>query len=303
VRTLFQHWTVDPFDLIVCVVIAIHARGLRLRLGAIRNANRPTRAWIQQAALFYSALLVLLIAVSSPIDYWSDAYLSFHIIQHLMLAFLAPPLIVLGAPWVPLMRGLPQPLRRALGRLLQRTRSGRAGSGGGAPTLVAVRRLFSRPLTSVALFNAAMVFWHLPGPFDAAVQNQDIHIWLEHSSFFLFGVALWLQVFGSYPLRPVLDGPRRVAALIATNAVMVVVAMTLVMFTRAIYAAYGLVHTLAQQAADQQIGGAILWVCGEITFLPAILYTVASWLDTDSSRPRGAALQPAQSETVGGRVR
>lgn len=299
--SLFQHWSADPFDLIVCAVIAIHARGLRLRLRAIKNANRPTRAWVEQAVLFYAGLVVLVIAISSPVDYWSDTYLSFHIVQHLMLAFFAPPLIVLGAPWVPLMRGLPQPVRRKLGRLLQRSRSGPAGSGGG--TLATVRRFFSRPLTAVALFNAAMVFWHLPGPFDAAVQNQNVHIWLEHSSFFLFGVALWLQVFGSYPLRPVLDGPRRVAALIATNAVMVVVAMTLVMFTKAIYAAYGLVHTLAQQAADQQIGGAILWVCGEITFLPAILYTVAHWLDTDSSRSHAAASQPGQPETVGGRSR
>ena len=57
-----------------------------------------------------------------------------------------------------------------------------------------------------------------------------------------------------------------------------VVAMTLVMFTHDLYPWYANGHTLAQQDADQQIAGSILWVCGEITFLPSILFTVASWL-------------------------
>ncbi|MEO8889164.1 MAG: cytochrome c oxidase assembly protein [Jatrophihabitantaceae bacterium] len=289
-----QHWSTDPFDLLVLLVVSIHGRGLRARLRSIRRANRPTEPWIQQAVLFYAGLGVLIVAVTSPIDYWSDQYLSVHIVQHLMLAFFAPPLIVLGAPWLPLMRGLPRSLRRDLGRLAQLTRSGRPGSTGPVRRLLtSARRLLSRPITAVLLFNAAMVFWHFPGPFDAALHNQAVHIWLEHASFFAFGMALWLQVFGSYPLRPVLDGPRRVAVLIATNAVMVIVAMTLVMFTKAIYSGYAPVHTLSQRAADQQIGGAILWVCGEISFLPAILYTVMRWLDTDADQAPPGTPRPA----------
>ena len=237
-------------------------------------------------ALFYAGLAVLIIAVTSPIDYWSERYLSLHIVQHLLLAFFAPPLIVLGAPWLPLMRGLPRPLRRALGRSMQLTRSGRRGQVGTvARLLTGARHVLSRPLTSVLLFNATMVLWHFPAPYDLALENQTVHIWLEHSSFFLFGLALWLQVFGSYPLRPIFDGPRRVAILIATNAVMVLIAMTLVMFTKAIYSGYSAIHTASLRATDQQIGGAILWVCGEVVFLPAILFTVARWLDTGSGAP------------------
>jgi cytochrome c oxidase assembly factor CtaG len=133
-------------------------------------------------------------------------------------------------------------------------------------------------MTSVVLFNATMLLWHLPGPFDLALRNNNVHIWLEHGCFFGLGIALWLQVFGSYPLRPVLDGPRRVLVLVSTNAVMVLVAMSLVMFTHELYPWYAQGHTLAEQYADQQIGGSILWVCGEITFLPSILFTVTSWL-------------------------
>jgi len=237
-----------------------------------------------------------MVAIASPIDYWSDQYLTAHVIQHILLSFVAAPLIVLGAPWLPVLRGLPAPMRRGFGRLAQKTQATQKtqsghGSGPASGPVAApargLRYLLSRPLTSVLLFNVTMVFWHLPGPFDLALRNDSVHIWLEHGSFFGLGIALWLQVFGSYPLRPLLDGPRRVLVLVGTNAVMVLVAMTLVMFTHDLYPWYAQGHTLAQQDADQQIAGSILWVCGEITFLPSILFTVTAWL-----RERGPAPAP-----------
>ncbi|HEY5184479.1 MAG TPA: cytochrome c oxidase assembly protein [Actinomycetes bacterium] len=274
---LFEHWSFDPVVVVMAVVVGIHQRGLRLRLHAVRRAGRPTRPWVGQAALFYLGLAALLLAIVSPIDYWADDYLTAHVVQHILLSFVAAPLIVLGAPWLPLLRGLPRPVRGGFGRLAQRTRPGRpVGPVGRA--LAWVRQVLARPWTSIVLFNAAMLFWHFPGPFDLAARVSSVHIWLEHGSFFGLAVALWLQIFGSYPMRPVLDGPRRLAALISTNGVMVVVAMTLVMFTKDLYPWYAEGHTLAQQAADQQIAGAILWVCGEIAFFPAMHHTVTSWL-------------------------
>lgn len=301
-NALLQHWSADPFEIIVALTVIIHQRGLRARLRAMRRSGRPTRPWIQQAALFYAGLAVLILAITSPIDYWTSQYLSFHIIQHLMLSFFAPPLIVLGAPWLPLLRGLPKPARRALGTLMQRTRTGPSGPRGKVTELLArVRWLAARPLTSVVLFNATMLFWHFPGPFDLAESNQSVHIWLEHSSFFLFAVALWLQVFGSYPLRPVLDGPHRIAVLISTNAVMVLTAMTLVLFTQHLYPAYAIGHTLAERTADQQIGGSILWVCGEFSFMPAIFHTVVSWLDSNAAGEATVLNWSRRSEPVGAR--
>ena len=76
------------------------------------------RPWIGQALIFWAGLVVLLLAVVSPVDYWSDTYLSAHVVQHILLAFVAPPLIVLGAPWVPLLARLPQPVARGYGRVV-----------------------------------------------------------------------------------------------------------------------------------------------------------------------------------------
>jgi len=290
VSAVFQHWSLDPFLLAIVLVGTVHARGLRRHLRAITRSGRPARPWIGQAALWWTGLTVLIAAVMSPIDYWSDSYLTAHVIQHILLAFVAPPLIVLGAPWVPLLRGLPRPVARAYGRILQRTRRQRTVSTRSTwRWAVVVREVASRPWTAVVAFNAVMIFWHLPGPFDLAEANPSVHIWLAHGAFFGLGVCLWLQVFGSYPFRPALAPPGRVIALVSTNAVMVLIAMTMVMFTRNLYPWYAGAGTAAQ-AADQQIAGAILWVCGEVTFLPAILYTVTRWLNDETRQPAPRAL-------------
>ena len=271
--------------MVVVVISGVHARGLRLHLRAIAKSGRPTGPWIRQAFIWWAGLVVLLVAVVSPVDYWSDTYLSAHVVQHILLAFIAPPLIVLGAPWVPLLRGLPRPVARAYGALLRSTRGRRPVADRPLLSVAAkVRRIASRPWTPVVLFNANMLFWHLPGPFDLGASNQAVHIWLQHGSFFGLGLCLWLQIFGSYPFRPALAPVGRVAALIASNVTMVIIAMTMVMFAHDLYPWYAS-RGLAAQESDQQIAGAILWVCGEVTFLPSILYTVMKWLDDDDPKP------------------
>ena len=275
---LTQHWTLDPFLAILAVVAAIHARGLALRLSAISRSRRPVRPWVGQALLWWAGMLVLALAVASPVDYWAGSYLTAHVVQHLLLAFVAPVLIVLGAPWLPILRGLPRPVARAYGRAVRRLRSPRPG-GPGWDAAAALVRLGARPWTAVVAFNAVMVFWHLPGPFDLGEANESVHIWLEHGTFFGLGVAMWMQVVGSYPFRPVLPPPGRLLVILATNATMVVIAMTLVMFTHNLYPWYGEVLGAAAQSTDPQVGGGVLWVCGEVTFLPAILVIVSRWMD------------------------
>jgi putative membrane protein len=277
---------------VIAVVCSVHGRGLRRHIRAIAKAGRPVRPWIGQASIFWAGLIVLLLAVVSPVDYWSDTYLSAHVVQHILLAFVAPPLIVLGAPWVPLLRGLPRPVARAYGRVLRYTRVSRSGADRpGWYVAAAVRRFAAKPYTPVVLFNVNMLVWHLPGPFDLAARNSAVHIWLEHGSFFGLGVCLWLQIFGSYPFRPALVPVGRIAALIASNATMVVIAMTMVMFTHDLYPWYAS-RGASAQASDQQIAGAILWVCGEVTFLPSILYTVMKWLDDDNKLSRTNRTEP-----------
>lgn len=300
-NAVLEHWAFDPFLVGVAVVVAVHARGLSRMLSAIARAGRPLRPWVVQALLWWTGLLVLVLAVVSPVDYWSGTYLTAHVVQHLMLAFISPVLIVLGAPWLPILRGVPRPVARWYGRVLQRVHSDRPG-GPGWRVAAAVVALGARPWTSVVAFNVFMVFWHLPGPFDLAEGNESVHIWLVHGGFFGLGIALWLQVFESRPFRPVLPPPGRLLALVTTNATMVLIAMTMVMFSHDLYPWYSFVVTPAIQAADQQVAGGILWVCGEVTFLPAILVTVARWMDEAGQRSEAVPLRVAASSGRGDRT-
>jgi cytochrome c oxidase assembly factor CtaG len=133
--------------------------------------------------------------------------------------------------------------------------------------------------------------WHIPGPFDLAENNQMVHIWLMHSSFFITGVLFWLQFIPSPPFRSRMPLLGRAAALLATNVVMVFIAMALSIFaTHSVYAVYDHVPGVTLPAfADQQIGAAILWVCGDFWALPTMISTVRKIINDDGGM--GSALE------------
>src|SRR6266566_2177678 len=111
---LLGHWSYDPFLIVAVVLAAWHEIGLRNL--ALRSRPERTRQRRLRSLLFYSGLAVLLLTVESPVDYWSDSYFFVHMIQHLLLSFAAPTLIVAGAPWQPLLDALPAGFRRGATR-------------------------------------------------------------------------------------------------------------------------------------------------------------------------------------------
>jgi putative membrane protein len=142
-----------------------------------------------------------------------------------------------------------------------------------------------RPWVSVALFNAAMLVWHLPGPFDLAQRNQAAHIWLMHASFFGAGVLFWLQFVPSPPFRRKMPLLSQAAALIVTNVIMIGIAMTLSLFASgSVYSVYDHVPGVTLPPfSDQQIGAAILWVCGDFWAMPTMIVVVRRIMSTEGS--------------------
>jgi len=221
--------------------------------------------------------VVLLIGVESPIDYWADSYFTVHMAQHLLLMFAAPSLIVAGAPWQPLLDGLPRRSGQSLTRGVL--------TGSWSRPLRGAAGLFLRPWVAVFCFSAVMVAWHLPVLFDLAADNQAVHIWLEHGTFFAAGVLFWLQFIPSPPFRARMPLPSRVAALLLTNFVMIMIAMSLSIFARhSVYPAYDNVPGVSLPPfADQQIGAAILWVCGDLWALPTLIVTIRMLIGDEGS--------------------
>ncbi len=276
---ILQNWSYDPFLVVVTVVVIWHELGLR----NMKRRSRPerVRARRRRSLLFYGGLAVLLLGVVSPIDYWADDYFFVHMIEHILIMFFAPILIVAGAPWLPLVHGFPVAARRRLGRAVLLS--------SWAKPLRALGRFLSGGIVAVILFNAAMVIWHVPALFDLAERNQTVHIWLMHSSFFVTGVLFWLQLIPSHPIKPKLSTIRGIWAILATNAVMILLAMSLSILSSAPwYSVYDHLSGIRLSPfADQQIGAAILWVCGDFWAYPALVILIGRAIREEGS---GSAL-------------
>lgn len=272
---LGSHWTVDPFVFVVLVLLALNEIGLaRLQK---RSATSRTSLRRRRSFAYYAGLLVLLLAVVSPIDYWSSSYFFMHMCEHLIIGFLAPILIVFGAPWVPLMHALPVDLRRRIGRTI-------AFARWTAPLRV-IARFVSTPWFGLVSFNLVMVLWHLPALFDLAETNLFVHIWLMHGSLFLTGILFWIQIIPSHPFHPKASALWQGGAIIGTNVVMFILAMALSIFSSTSwYPVYAHLHGVTLSPfADQQIGAAILWVCGDFWAVPALFVVIRRVINEEGS--------------------
>lgn len=268
-------WSFDPFIIVTAVTVGLHELGLA-RL-ARRSTPDRTRVRRRRSLWFYGGLALLLLAVASPIDYWASSYFFVHMCEHLLIEFYAPMLIVVGAPWVPLLFALPVAARRRVGRSI-------AFSPRLAPLRV-VARWVAAPWTAVISFNVVMVGWHIAPLFDVAERNETVHIWLMHSSFFVTGVLFWLQVLPSHPFRHRVSFVWQAGAIIGTNLVMFVLAMALSIFTASSwYTVYSHVPGVTLNPfADQQIGAAVLWVCGDFWAIPALILIIRRIIDAEGS--------------------
>ena len=280
---VLDHWSAGPYPGVVAVLLIWH------QIGMTRLARRPGPEGAatqrrRRALLFYAGLAVLLLAVDSPVEYWSYDYFFVHMIQHLLLMFAAPTLVVAGAPWQPLRAALP---------VRHSPRAERPAARPGLPGILrraamlprAIARFVLRPWVSVLLFSVVMVVWHLPGPFDAADRNRAVQIWLMQSSFLIAGTLFWLQFIGSPPFRIRMPAVAQAAALLATNCVMWVLAMAMGFLTSTSwYSVYDHVPGVTLPPfADQQIGAGILWICGDFWAIPTMIFVIRTLMAEDGS--------------------
>ena len=179
------NWSLDPSLLYVGLAAGLYLLGSRGR-------GRPTAF---QASAFFAGLLTLVIALDSPIDAYANVLFWVHMLQHVLLLTVAPPLILLGRPWPRMWRALPLGPRTQIARTV-------AGAGWTAPL-----RALARPLPAWILFNATIIVWHLPALYDATLTNGAVHA-LEHTMFFFTGLLFWARLIDPGPLRPRLTWPR-----------------------------------------------------------------------------------------------
>ena len=272
---LLQHWSFNALAVCALVLALWHELGLRSLLRRTRRDR--VRARRLRSLWFYGGLAVLSIAVCSPLEHWGYDYFYLHTVQHLLLMFAAPTLIVAGAPWQPLLVAVPLRLRRrALRALLH---------AAWARPLRAARRVLVRPLVVLAAFNLVMVGWHLPGAFDLAERNRFVHVWLMNGSMLVTGVLFWLLILASPPLRMRVAPAGQAVALLTTNTIMWALAMTMTFFTHnSWFSVYDHIPGVGlSPLGDQQLGAGILWMCGDLWAVPALVLAVRQLIAQEAS--------------------
>jgi putative membrane protein len=293
-----SHWSANVAVLAMGLVIAVvHLAGVRgMVADAVRGGGAAPAGLAREAVAFDAGLAVVLLALVSPLAYWSGQFIWVRSLQDLLLAVVAPPLIVLGAPWLPLRRGLSVWGLSVWG--LSAGRGGRVpappaeaatGSGGAvrAPECRPAGWL-SWPVAVTVAFTVTWCGWHVPVLYDAALRHPAV-LAAEVASYLGVGALFWLQLIGSRPLTPRFPPLLRVMLIAGTVVTSTILGMVLGFGANVMYPAYLGTgdHHLATVVADQQLGGAILWVLVLPAYIIAGVALLVRWLDDEESQALG----------------
>ena len=270
-----SHWSANMAVIAVgLAVVAVHVAGLLgLRGDARRGGAALPGGLAREAIAFYSGLLLAALAVLSPLGYWSGRFIWLRVLQDILLGVYAPPLIVLGAPWLVLWRGL-----------------GRTARSRPAAAVVPPR-LRSWPVAVTALFIVVWCGWYIPALYDAGVHHPVV-LAAQAVTTMAAGVALWLQMIGSRPYRPQFGPLYRVFLLTAIVLCGTVLGMLLSFGANVIYPTYLGVgsHHLLSLVDDQQAGGSELWVLVLVPYIIAGIALLNRWLSDEESETLGHGL-------------
>jgi cytochrome c oxidase assembly factor CtaG len=267
-------WSVEP-----SVLVPVAAAGALYVRGWTTLARRmPDRFGARQVIAFLAGLGTVLFAASGLLDAGGHRFLWAHMIQHMLLMLIAPPLLWMGAPVAPILLGLPKALRRGVARGLA-----------WRPIRESITRL-THPITSWALFVITFWGWHVPALYDVALES-DVWHHVEHASFIGTALLFWRPVVLPWPARSAWPRWAMVPYLVLADMQNNVMAAIFTFADRVIYPAYATAAGNAGGAAleDQAMAGLIMWVPGSLLFLVPVV-----WLVTTALRPPMRSSQPRE---------
>ena len=259
-----HHGASGSLDSVLITVMLLFAALVYLRGWAYLRSTSFSIINGWRAFSFIVGLSLIWVATASPIATLDHELLTVHMLKHLLLMTVAPPLVWLGEPVSPLLHGLPQ-------RFLQRVHS---------PTLRVlplhrIARALGRPEVCWFAAAAALVGWHIPPVFTLAMHSPGWHF-VEQSSFLLTGLLFWWPVVQPWPsvLRPDLT---MILYLFFATLPCDILSGFLVFSDRVAYPMYFSMprHFGFSVLQDQQCAAALMWSCVTLVYLvpAAILST------------------------------
>jgi putative membrane protein len=271
-HSLFHH---SAATFVVVLLALIYARGwLHVR----RTVPNALSTWSLPA--FFLGLLCAWIAVGSPLGTLDRQWLSVHMVQHLLLMTVSPPLILLGASPLLFLHGLPESFtRRILGPVLR------------ASPVQSLARIITNPFFCWLVAMAVLIGWHVPAAYTLAHDSSSWHL-LEHASFFLAGMLFWWPVIEPWPGVSRYSQWYIVLYLFLATLPCDALSAYLAFCDKIVYRCYlGVPHSTMSAMQDQQCAGALMWVFVTFAYLlPAVLLTANLLGGSDTSSRANCSL-------------
>ncbi len=279
-QAVLRSWSIPPAATFAIVLSAlVYLRGWWL----LRRAGSPSLPpW--RAFSFLFGLFSLWVSLASAMDVLNAFVLTAHMLQHMVLMMVAPPLILLGAPLVPMVRGLPIFAAREF-----------AGPFLNWPVAKHVGSALTHPVFALLLMGVAMFAWHTPALYELALRSPAWHQ-VEHACFFLTSLIFWWPVVQPWPSRAQWPRWAMVPYLLVADLQNTALSAILAFSDRVLYPSYSAAPRLFGFSAleDQVAAGAIMWVVGSLAFVvPAIVIAVQCL----SRKPSQEAIAPRRRET------
>ena len=257
-EALLRSWPFDPWVIVPLLLVAtVYLRGwfdLHCRV--------PHRFGRAQLGAYLAGLFALFLALASPIDSFAALLLQVHMIQHLLLIVVAPPLVWLGAPLLPVLRGLPEPVRHSWVAPFLRS-----------PLLRRCWAWLTQPAVAWVLFIGATWLWHVPALYELGLRSASWH-YVEHACFFGTALLFWFPVVQPFPSRPRFSRWVIVPYLLLADIQNTILSAILAFADKVIYPHYAAGPRLWGLSAldDQAAAGVIMWVPGSLVYLIPIAW-------------------------------
>lgn len=232
------------------------------------------------AGAWAAAVVVLAVALVSPVEGLAHTLLAGHMLQHVLLTLVAAPLLAVARPALPLLRGLPHRLRRRAARLHARGASLRRAAGTGTWVLGAA-----------GVYGATLIAWHLPAAYEGALAHDLLHA-VEHATLLGASVLLWWTVSESGH-RSVFGYGAGIALVFVAGLQHVGLGAVLSLAPTALYPGYapGAAAWGLTPLADQQLGGVLMWAPSKLLHGAVVAVLAVAWLrdiETRARRRQGA---------------
>jgi putative membrane protein len=260
-RSILGEWSTPiAIDVTIAAAVLVYLRGWLFLRGSSQGL---ISAW--RLTAFLSGMFWLWVALGSPLSAFDEASLTVHMIQHILLMLVVPPLVLLGAPALPFLHGLPELLvRKILGPLLRTAPVQSAGS------------FLTHPLVCWILAGAALIAWHVPGAFQFALRSEWWHE-VEHICFLFTSILFWWPVVQPYPSEA--RWPRWTLPIYLFLGMFPsgAIGAFLTFYDRLVYPSYGAGPAVfgVTPLEDQVFAGSLMWVFGIfVCIVPAVFITL-----------------------------